>query len=165
MPAGGQDGFLGVDACRLRGGSVAAGIMAKWIPLRSRPGTFKSRAVRRRQPAGWHRTLCGDPPRAHCATWELGRKITPSAESFSRRRSEVALLHLEIGDAVAEQAAQAIRLSRWLRVAARFNCCAAARPAGPDPTTATRLPVRTGGGSARSSPRGRRDRRWISRSA
>ena len=28
---------------------------------------------------------------------------------------------------------------------ARFNCCAAANPAGPDPTTATRLPVRCSG--------------------
>ena len=28
---------------------------------------------------------------------------------------------------------------------ARASCCAAARPAGPEPTTATRLPVRIGG--------------------
>ena len=35
---------------------------------------------------------------------------------------------------------------------ARVSCCAAASPAGPDPTTATRLPVRTDGGTGRTQP-------------
>ena len=35
---------------------------------------------------------------------------------------------------------------------ARFNCCAAAIPAGPLPTTATVLPVRNSGGSGRIHP-------------
>ncbi len=35
---------------------------------------------------------------------------------------------------------------------ARASCCAAARPAGPEPTTATRLPVRAAGGSGRIQP-------------
>ena len=35
---------------------------------------------------------------------------------------------------------------------ARVSCWAAARPAGPDPTTATRLPVRTDGRSGRTQP-------------
>ena len=35
---------------------------------------------------------------------------------------------------------------------ARFNCCAAASPAGPEPTTATFLPVRFFGGSGTTQP-------------
>ncbi len=35
---------------------------------------------------------------------------------------------------------------------ARASCCAAARPAGPEPTTATRLPVRTAAGSGTMKP-------------
>ena len=35
---------------------------------------------------------------------------------------------------------------------ARVSCCAAASPAGPDPTTATALPVRAVGGWPASSP-------------
>ena len=35
---------------------------------------------------------------------------------------------------------------------ARFNCCAAASPAGPEPITATVFPVRCAGGSALIQP-------------
>ena len=35
---------------------------------------------------------------------------------------------------------------------ARVSCCAAARPAGPEPTTATVLPVRRPGGSGSTQP-------------
>jgi hypothetical protein len=35
---------------------------------------------------------------------------------------------------------------------ARFSCAAAERPAGPDPTTATFLPVRRSGGSGTTQP-------------
>ncbi len=35
---------------------------------------------------------------------------------------------------------------------ARFSCCAAAIPAGPEPTTATRFPVRVAGGSGLIQP-------------
>ncbi len=35
---------------------------------------------------------------------------------------------------------------------ARVSCCAAARPAGPDPTTATVLPVRRSGGCGSTQP-------------
>ena len=35
---------------------------------------------------------------------------------------------------------------------ARFSCAAQARPAGPEPTTATFLPVRIAGGSATTQP-------------
>ena len=53
------------------------------------------------------------------------------------------LLHLEIGNAVAKQSADAVRSSlNGHTVAGARNCCAAASPAGPEPITATRLPVR-----------------------
>jgi hypothetical protein len=52
------------------------------------------------------------------------------------------LLHLEVGNAVAQQAAgrrsSRNRCTSW---PARASCCAQARPAGPEPTTATFLPV------------------------
>ena len=35
---------------------------------------------------------------------------------------------------------------------ARLSCCAQARPAGPEPTTATRLPVRTLGACGATQP-------------
>jgi hypothetical protein len=48
------------------------------------------------------------------------------------------LFHLEVGDAVAQQAADAVALLEqghaW---PARASCWAQARPAGPEPTTAT----------------------------
>ena len=49
-------------------------------------------------------------------------------------RIEVALFHLEVGDAVAEQTADAVvPLEDGDGVAARVSCCAAASPAGPGP--------------------------------
>ncbi len=55
---------------------------------------------------------------------------------------EVALLHLEVGDAVAHQAAAfwffSYRCTSW---PARASCWAQARPEGPEPITATVLPV------------------------
>ena len=48
-----------------------------------------------------------------------------------------------------------MRSSRSYRVTAwpaRASCCAAARPAGPEPTTATRLPVMCAAGSGRIQP-------------
>ena len=64
------------------------------------------------------------------------------------------LLHLEIGDAVAEQSADAVgfledrdRSDRRAPVAARRR-----DPPGPEPTTATRLPVRLRGGSGTIQP-------------
>jgi hypothetical protein len=62
---------------------------------------------------------------------------------------DVRLLHLEVGDAVAQQAADAaVLLEHRHAWPARASCCAAARPAGPEPTTATFLPVFAAGGAA-----------------
>src|SRR5215468_10211524 len=40
----------------------------------------------------------------------------------------------------------------WTSWPTRASCCAHARPAGPDPTTATVLPVLADGGSASTQP-------------
>ena len=47
------------------------------------------------------------------------------------------------------RSARSNTVTRW---PARLSCCAAARPAGPLPTTATRLPVRTAGASGTTQP-------------
>ena len=66
---------------------------------------------------------------------------------------EDALLHLEFGDAVAQQTADAIRRSNTVTEwPARFSWSAAARPAGPDPTTATFFHVRDSGGFGLTHP-------------
>jgi hypothetical protein len=55
---------------------------------------------------------------------------------------DVALLHLELGDAVAQQAADAVgALEHHDVVPGAGELLGRARPAGPDPMTATRLPV------------------------
>jgi hypothetical protein len=55
---------------------------------------------------------------------------------------DVVLLHLEVGDAVAQQAADAVVLLEQRHVVAGAReLLRAAMPAGPEPTTATFLPV------------------------
>jgi hypothetical protein len=63
------------------------------------------------------------------------------------------LLHLEVGNAVAEQSADAIAFSKsTTSCPARASCCAHAIPAGPEPTTATRLPVLRSGSCGTTQP-------------
>jgi hypothetical protein len=62
----------------------------------------------------------------------------------------VALLHLELGDAVAQQAPA--RSNTTTSCPARVSCWAAASPDGPEPTTATRLPVLRAGGCGVTQP-------------
>jgi hypothetical protein len=79
--------------------------------------------------------------------------VDPGAElgalglHLARRRSIQALLHLELGDAVAQQPADPVGALEAPPpcVPARVSCWAAARPAGPEPMTATFLPVRSVG--------------------
>ena len=47
------------------------------------------------------------------------------------------------------RSARSKTVTRW---PARFSCSAAASPAGPEPTTATFLPVRVAGGSGATQP-------------
>ncbi len=98
-------------------------------------------------------------PRTSSPAATPGGTRTPSARICVDARVEDALLHLEVGDAVAEKAADAIVALEDHHVVAR-RARAAARPRarpGPEPTTATRLPVRGrwrargASGSARSA--------------
>ena len=85
--------------------------MAKWMPFSSRPGTFRSRGLSappasrmasnslRRSSTG---TLCADV-RARLELDALLRHLLQAAV-------EVVLLQLEIGNAVAQQAADAVGL-------------------------------------------------------
>jgi hypothetical protein len=78
-------------------------------------------------------------------------ELGPSASIWSRRRSRNALLHLELGDAVAQQAADAIgALEHRHVVPGARELLGAARPAGPEPMTATAC--RCFGGRLRLDP-------------
>ena len=60
----------------------------------------------------------------------------------------------------AARSARSYTVTRW---PALLSWSAAARPAGPDPMTATFLPVRLTGGLGTISPRRTRGRRWYTR--
>ena len=120
--------------------------MAWWIPPSSRPGTGRSRA-----------TVA--PTASTTASWaarmsaaEIGRAGRPDRDPAHELRALAAhliqapvqdpLLHLELGDAVAQQSARLVvalvdTVTAW---PARVSCWAAASPAGPEPMTATRRP-------------------------
>ena len=120
--------------------------MANSTPARSRPGSVEvavalgaggEHHARRRRAQ-----LVGSARRGRRR--RRSRSATPSAYSCSSRRSTSCLLELEVGDAVAQQAAGRGRRARTPspRGPARASCWAAARPAGPEPTTATLRPRR-----------------------
>ena len=117
--------------------------MAKWIPWRSLPGTGRSRGF-------------SEPPVSTTAsnssirrvagtstpTWELVRNSTPSARIWAMRRSIRVLSSLKSGMPYRSSPPMRSSFSRITTAwPARASCCAHAMPAGPDPTTATRLPV------------------------
>ena len=124
--------------------------MAKWMPSRSRPSIGRSRGF-------------SAPPESSTASKSsqelLGRDrhadmdavVEGDALRLHLRDAavDVVLLHLEVGDAVAQQPAGARRSSRRRAPRGRRARAAARRqvPAGPEPTTATRLPVCGFGGS------------------
>ena len=88
-------------------------------------------------------------------TWALVTKVTPSAVSRSTRRLDGAFVELHVGDAVHEQVRRCGRARRSKTVTvwpAALSCAAAARPAGPEPMTATFLPVRDSGGRLGDDP-------------
>ena len=72
----------------------------------------------------------------------------------ARRGGRLMLLELEVRDAVAEQAAGlgVLLVDTCTSWPARASCCAQARPAGPEPTTATVLPVCASAGSGLIQP-------------
>ncbi len=81
--------------------------------------------------------------------------VEGNALAFHLRHAavDVVLLHLEVGNAVAQKAAGlGLALIDMHVMAGAASCWAAARPAGPEPITATRLPVRTSAGSGLIQP-------------
>lgn len=131
--------------------------IAWWTPLRSRPGTGRSRAVvapaatttasyrLRRSPAVRSRPISTPV-----------RKRVPSARICSTRRLMCRFSILNSGmpyrSSPPTRSARSYTATVW---PARVSCWAAARPAGPEPTTATVLPERRsgGGGDAAGLPR------------
>ena len=83
-----------------------------------------------------------------------GLKLDAFGPHLLQAPVENVLLHLEVGNAVAQQAADAVGLLEHRDRVAGAMPAAARRPspAGPEPTTATRLPVRFGGGSGVIQP-------------
>src|SRR5438093_317738 len=128
--------------------------IAKWMPTSSRPGTGRSR--------GWQappaRTSASKTSRSSATgtltpTLALVAKLTPSFSMSVRRRSRKRFSILNSG--MPYRRSPPIRSARSKTVTAwpaRLHCCAHASPAGPEPTTATRLPVRSTGGSRPTQP-------------
>ena len=123
---------------------------AKWTPPSSRPGIWRSRA-HGVPPAEHDRVEL--PPQAGYGEIDADLDAGPELDAFGRHQRQPAideaLFELELGNAVPQQAADAIGPFEDRHVMpGRLSWSAAASPAGPEPTTATRLPVRTAGGRA-----------------
>ena len=124
-----------------------------------RPGRGRgwgSRLRSRRRPAPRRRTraqlFAGD---VHAASATPARNWVPSGRRSRRARGlDVALLHLELRDAVAQQPADAvIPLEHRHRVTGAGELLRRRRAVvGPDPMTATVLPVSLSGGSGTTQP-------------
>ena len=101
------------------------------------------RATRSRRPrARPRRTRCSSSTGTFSPTFAFDAELGALGFHLRDAPVEVPLLHLELGDAVAQQPADAIgALVDGHVVTGARSCCAAASPAGPEPTTATRLPV------------------------
>ena len=126
---------------RLDGGRYS---IAWYTPLRSRPGTGRSRhCVAPPASTTASNSACSSLPVTSTPTLVLTRNSVPSSRICSSRRSRYFFSILNSGNAVAEQTADSIGAVEDHDVVpgAGVSCCAAARPAGPEPTTATRLPV------------------------
>mmetsp|Transcript_24639 Transcript_24639/g.63137 ORF Transcript_24639/g.63137 Transcript_24639/m.63137 type:complete len:246 (-) Transcript_24639:1782-2519(-) len=129
--------------------------IAKWTPLRSRPGTGRSRGLV--APAA--STTASAPPMSSLAstlppTAALSTKRTPSAAISSTRRCTTSTLSVfMLGTpyimSPPARSARSYTVTSW---PALLSWSAAARPAGPLPTTATRLPVRCMGGAGAIQP-------------
>ena len=129
--------------------------MAKWMPSSSRPGIGRSRGF-------------SAPPESAMASCrsrssvigKLGADMDVAMEDdalglhLRDAPVDVELLHLEVGDAVAEQAAGrgVLLVDDGPRARRGASCWAQARPAGPEPITATLFPVVFDGGSGLTQP-------------
>ena len=138
--------------------------IAKWMPRSSRPGTSRSRG-------------CSAPPASAIASKFSSSDFTDTVDADLDARAEFdafgfhlphaavdeVLLHLEVGDAVAQQAADAVALLEQRRRYGRRARAAARRPCRPGPSRPRPRACRSSSAraAARSSllpSRGRRSR-------
>ena len=139
-----------------RGGSAAAGSPSRNGCRRAR-GPGSAGRARLLGAAGQHHRVeaLGDALDRH-ADADMGAVVEHDAFGFHLRDApvDVMLLHLEVGNAVGEQAAGARRASRTGAPRGRRARAAARRPGrpGPEPITATFLPVLRAGGSGTIQP-------------
>ena len=128
--------------------------MAKWMPFRSRPGIGRSRGL----VAPQHSTIASDSRRMSVAgmstpTAVLVTNVMPSWASKSTRRCTMFLSSFMFGmPYISSPPMRSARSYTVTRCPARFNCAAHDNPAGPEPITATRLPVRVEGGCGVTQP-------------
>ena len=147
---------------RTRSDAPPSGCAGRGTPSRS-----ARRRARGRAPAGRAARAIRSPARPRrsrsrsscdghvaCPTSTPQRNSTPSASSCSTRRCTSRLLHLEVGHAEAQQPADASSRSNTVtRVPGAAQLLRGGQPAGPEPTTATVLPVsRRSGGCGMTQP-------------
>ena len=129
--------------------------MAKWMPLSSRPGIGRSFGL----VAPPHSTMASNLARSlsigYCVpTSVLVMKRTPSAASRSTRRCTTASLSsFMLGmPYISSPPMRSARSKTVTQCPTLLSWAAQARPDGPEPTTATFLPVRTGGACGTIQP-------------
>ena len=124
------------------------------MPSSSRPGIGRSRhAVAPPASTSASKSACRSATGMSTPTSTPVRNFVPSALIWSSRRSMWRFSILNSGmpyrSRPPSRSARSNTVTSW---PARVSCCAAARPAGPEPTTATLRPVREAGSSGRTQP-------------
>ncbi len=129
--------------------------IAKWMPLSWRPSMGRSRGF----VAPVARTTASKSAMSFSAgrflpTSVLQTKVMPSASSsLMRRRTTCSLSSFMFGMPYMSSPPGRSARSKTVTVCpALLSCAAAESPAGPEPMTATFLPVRFAGGSATTQP-------------
>ena len=140
---------------------------AKFTPFASRPGTLRSRGAsepsasttasksRITSSAGisFFAKECTPSSNLSVPTAVPSSKVTPSAFICSRRRSISGFSSLKSGmPSAIRPPARSFFSKTVTRCPSRASCCAQARPEGPEPITATFLPVRMSGTSGFTQP-------------
>ena len=126
-------------------------LIARWIPPSSRPGTDRSRASV--EPVARTTASCSASSRSAATSAPIVTPVsnrTPSSAISPVRRETTSLSSFMFGmPYISSPPMRPARSYTVTRCPARFSWSAAARPAGPLPTTATVLPVRVSGGDRR----------------
>ena len=129
--------------------------IAKWTPARPRPSTGRSRGcvapVQMTVALNSLRKIWGS---TFSPTLALQMNLTPSCSMSRIRRSTTSFLSsFMFGMPYMSSPPGRSARSKTVTVCpARLSCAAAERPAGPEPMTATFLPVRTRGASGNTQP-------------